>query len=84
MLNSDQIKGNWKQIKGQLKQKWADLTDDDMGRISSNWQELQGIVQEKYGNAKDKVSTEIHAFEEGILKTLKKDKSNSTKHPDAY
>jgi|GEM_PF-3651020 len=83
MLNSDQIKGNWKQIKGQLKQKWADLTDDDMGRISGNWQELQGIVQAKYGNAKEKVASEIAEFEAGISKRLKSDKANSFKHPDA-
>ncbi len=33
-MNWDEIKGNWKQLKGRAREKWGELTDDDMDRIN--------------------------------------------------
>ncbi|HAH35407.1 MAG TPA: CsbD family protein [Algoriphagus sp.] len=44
-----QLKGNWNQIKGQLKQKYAQLTDDDLKFTEGQEDEILGLLQEKTG-----------------------------------
>lgn len=44
-MNKLQIKGNWNEIKGKLKQKFADLTDDDMVYAEGKEDELLGRLQ---------------------------------------
>ena len=44
-----QIKGNWHQLKGQLKEKYGELTDDDLMMAQGKAEELIGILQEKTG-----------------------------------
>ena len=58
-MNWDRIEGNWKQFSGKVKEKWGDLTDDDLGRINGNREQMEGVLQERYGYAKDKAKTEI-------------------------
>lgn len=52
-MNSDQIAGKWKQMKGAVKQQWGKLTDDDLDVIAGQSQILAGKLQERYGMAKD-------------------------------
>ena len=42
-----------------MKEKWGQLTDDDLTQINGNREQLEGILQERYGYAKDKAKTEI-------------------------
>lgn len=58
-MNWDRIEGNWKQFSGKVKEKWGQLTDDDLTKINGSREQLEGILQERYGYAKDKVKTEI-------------------------
>lgn len=51
----DKIKGNWNQIKGKLKQQYADLTDDDLKYAEGKEDELLGRLQEKTGKTKDQI-----------------------------
>ncbi|SFO70618.1 Uncharacterized conserved protein YjbJ, UPF0337 family [Algoriphagus ornithinivorans] len=44
-----QLKGNWNQVKGQLKQKYAQLTDDDLKFTEGQEDEILGLLQEKTG-----------------------------------
>ncbi len=53
------IKGNWNEIKGKLKKKYADLTDDDLKYIEGKEDELLGKLQKKTGKTKDELSSEI-------------------------
>jgi len=53
---NDKIKGNWKIIKGSLKQKWADLTDDDLLYEEGKEEELIGRVQKKTGETKEHIN----------------------------
>jgi len=55
-MNSDQFKGQWKQFKGELKQKWANFTDDDLLNIEGDYDKFSGKVQERYGDKKDEVN----------------------------
>ncbi len=52
-MNWDQFEGKWKQMKGTVRQKWGDLTDDDLDKISGRREQLVGRLQERYGLAKD-------------------------------
>ena len=51
-MNKDQLQGKWRQIKGDAKKKWGELTDDDLTEIDGNQEKLVGKLQEKYGLAK--------------------------------
>jgi len=55
MSNLSEIKGNWKEIKGKLKQKFAMLTDDDLLLVEGKHDELMGRLQIKLGKSKDEV-----------------------------
>lgn len=61
-MNEDTLKGNWKKMKGKIREKWADLTDDDIDRIDGNREQLQGTLQEKYGRSKDEARQEVDQF----------------------
>jgi uncharacterized protein YjbJ (UPF0337 family) len=55
MPNSKEIKGNWEQLKGKLKQKYADLTDDDLLHEEGKDQEFWGRLQEKLGKTEKEI-----------------------------
>lgn len=52
-MNWDQAEGQWKQLKGSLKQQWGKLTDDDLTQIAGSRDQLVGKMQERYGIAKE-------------------------------
>jgi len=55
-MNTTEIKGNWNEIKGKLKQKFADLTDDDLLYEEGKEDELYGKIQQKTGKTKDEIT----------------------------
>ena len=54
-MNKDIIEGKWSQIKGQIREQWGKLTDDDVDVAEGNADYLAGKIQERYGLARDKV-----------------------------
>ncbi len=56
---SDQVKGNWNQIKGQLKQQYGELTDNDLVFEEGKEDELVGRLQKKLGKTKAEVKDMI-------------------------
>jgi uncharacterized protein YjbJ (UPF0337 family) len=58
-MNWDRIEGNWKTFKGQVRQKWGKLTDDDLDVIEGKRDQLEGKIQQRYGYAKDQAAREI-------------------------
>lgn len=54
-----QMKGNWNEIKGKLKQKYAQLTDDDLAFVEGKEDELLGRMQQRLGRNKDELRREI-------------------------
>lgn len=58
-MNNDQLEGKWKQIKGQFKQKYGDLTDDDVKYSEGKFDEMLGRLQEKTGQSKEELKREI-------------------------
>lgn len=59
-MNTQTIKGNWNELKGKLKQKYADLTDDDLLYVEGKEDELYGKLQQKLGKTKEDVQKEIN------------------------
>jgi len=53
------IEGNWRQLKGKLREKWGHLTEDDLDKIAGKREQLEGKIQERYGMTKAEVEKEI-------------------------
>ncbi len=58
-MNSDQMKGKWKQMKGSVKERWGKLTDDDLDIIDGQHDQLIGKIQERYGIARDAAQKQV-------------------------
>jgi uncharacterized protein YjbJ (UPF0337 family) len=54
-MNSDQIKGNFKQLAGEIKRKWGQITDDDMTQAEGSMEKLVGKIQERTGERRDAI-----------------------------
>ena len=65
-MNWDRIQGNWKQFSGKVKEKWGDLTDDDLTKINGKRDQLEGVLQQRYGYAKDKAKDEVDRWSQGL------------------
>ena len=58
-MDWNRVEGNWKQVKGKVKEQWGKLTDDDLTTINGRRDQLEGKIQERYGYAKDQVRQEV-------------------------
>ena len=58
-MNKDVLKGKWKQLRGEAKKWWGELTDDDLDKIEGDREKLVGVIQERYGYAKDEAEREV-------------------------
>ena len=58
----NRVSGNWKQVKGAVKQQWGKLTDDDLTEIDGRRETLEGVIQERYGIARDETRKQIDAW----------------------
>jgi uncharacterized protein YjbJ (UPF0337 family) len=56
------MKGQWKEFKGKVKEKWGKLTDDDLETIDGKKDQLVGRLQQRYGYAKEQAEKEADAF----------------------
>lgn len=61
-MNVDIVKGKWHEMKGQVRQQWAKLTDDDIEAIAGSREELEGRLCKNYGYAKDAAGKAVDAF----------------------
>jgi uncharacterized protein YjbJ (UPF0337 family) len=62
-MNSDQIKGNWKQFVGKAKEQWGKLTDNDWQVVEGKRDQLVGRIQERYGIAREEAERQVADFE---------------------
>lgn len=58
-MNEDIIKGKWEQLKGKAKEKWGELTNDDLDIIEGKRDQLAGKIRKKYGRTKEEAEKEI-------------------------
>ena len=62
-MNSDTLKGQWHQVKGEIKNQWGKLTDSDLDQIAGQSEKLIGKLQERYGYARDRAEREFNEFD---------------------
>ncbi len=65
-MNWNQLRGKWKQSKGKVREKWGNLTDDDLEIIAGQREQFIGRVQERYGIVKEEAERQVDEF----VKTL--------------
>lgn len=58
-MNWDQVRGNWKNLKGNVKEQWGKLTNDDLMQIDGQRDQLAGRLQERYGIVKEEAERQI-------------------------
>jgi uncharacterized protein YjbJ (UPF0337 family) len=62
MMNWDTLKGQWRQLKGKVQEKWGDLTDDELDQIAGKKDILVGKLQERYGYERARAEKEADDF----------------------
>jgi uncharacterized protein YjbJ (UPF0337 family) len=58
-MNWDRIEGQWKQLKGRVKEQWGELTDDELDQIAGQRDQLVGRIQQHYGIARDEAEKRV-------------------------
>jgi uncharacterized protein YjbJ (UPF0337 family) len=61
-MNTDILEGKWKQIRGEIRETWGELTDDELDQIAGKRDKLAGKLQEKYGWSRDEAERQIDDF----------------------
>ena len=61
-MNDDILGGMWKQLKGQVKQQWGKLTDDDLDVIAGKRDQLLGKIQERHGVTLEEAEKQVTAW----------------------
>ena len=61
-MNWDTVKGQWRQFTPKVKQKWGQLTDDDLTVINGQKDQLVGKLQERYGYTEEEAEEELEDF----------------------
>ena len=62
-MNWDHISGRWQQLRGQVREQWGKLTDDDIDVIAGKREQLVGLLQQRYGTTRDEVERQVEVFE---------------------
>lgn len=62
-MDRNRLEGNWKQVKGQVKETWGDLTDDDLDVVEGQRDQLIGKIQERYGIAREEAARQVREWE---------------------
>lgn len=65
-MNWDDIEGQWKVMKGKVKEQWGDLTDDEIDMIGGKKDQLIGRIQKRYGMAREDAARQVDEFERRV------------------
>jgi uncharacterized protein YjbJ (UPF0337 family) len=61
-VNKEIMEGKWKQLKGEIQNKWGKLTNDDLDVIDGNSEKFSGMIQERYGKSKEEADQAADEF----------------------
>jgi uncharacterized protein YjbJ (UPF0337 family) len=62
MSTQEKIMGNWNQLKGKVKQRWGQLTDDELSEVEGHFDQLVGLVQQKTGETRQNIERTLSEF----------------------
>lgn len=83
-MNEDVFSGKWKEVKGELRSMWGDLTDDELEKTKGDTQSILGLLEQKYGRAKENFSDKLNQILakfnlKGLKTSLKNDLESEEK-----
>lgn len=58
-MNAERFKGNWNILKGKVKEKWGELTDDEVDQVDGQVEQLVGAIQKHYGKTREEAEREV-------------------------
>jgi uncharacterized protein YjbJ (UPF0337 family) len=61
-MNENILEGKWKQLRGYLREKWGEVTDDELDQIAGKRDRLAGVLQERYGYTQMEAEQQIDDF----------------------
>lgn len=79
-MNWDRIEGNWKQLKGKVREKWGKLSDDHIDVVAGKRDKLIGRIQEAYGITRDEANRQIDEFSHAMHDEVDDDKDKPLRH----
>jgi uncharacterized protein YjbJ (UPF0337 family) len=65
-MNTDTVKGKWKELKGSVKERWGRLTDNDLDVIDGEHDQLIGKIQQRYGIAREAAQKQVDEWKEEL------------------
>jgi uncharacterized protein YjbJ (UPF0337 family) len=65
-MNSDTLKGKWKEMKGSVKERWGRLTDNDLEVIDGQHDQLIGKIQQRYGIAREAAQKQVEEWNSAL------------------
>jgi uncharacterized protein YjbJ (UPF0337 family) len=71
-MNKDISEGNWKEMRGQVKEWWGKLTDDDLEQAAGNSEQIVGLLQQKYGYTRQRAEEEFNRRIKGVKEAVEK------------
>ena len=67
-MDWNRVEGNWKQVKGKVKEQWGKLTDDDFDVIAGKRDQLLGRIQERHGISREEAEKQLNAMQDEMEK----------------
>jgi len=71
-MNKDIFEGKWKEMRGQVKEWWGKLTDDELEQAGGNAEQIVGLLQQKYGYTREKAEEEFNRRIEDVKEAVEK------------
>jgi uncharacterized protein YjbJ (UPF0337 family) len=88
MLNEEQFKGRWKEIKGGIRNLWGKITDDELEQTKGDLTEITGLVEQRYGETKEEIKEKyeqlMDSFDNKTDKGELPDESSFQRKPPTY
>lgn len=69
-MDWERLSGNWKQFKGRLRERWGELTEDELNIAAGRREQLIGRIQERYGVTAEEAERQVAEFERDVSSQL--------------
>ncbi len=64
MINQQVLEGSWKEVRGKLREKWGQLTENDVQQFDGNLDQLIGTIQRKTGESREAITDFLQKLSE--------------------
>ena len=75
-MNTEEIKGKWTEIKGEIRTQWGKMTEDELETSSGNMTSIAGLIQQRYGAKKEEVQDKLNSILEKFSNKTEEIKEN--------